>query len=141
MLQTIYVSSASSTFSYAELGDLLRQSRENNQSKHVSGMLFYYKASFLQVLEGPEEDVQGLVRAIAADDRHGHFKILSSELVERKMFGDLTMGFVEAGHVANLVEEYTGTDTPFPLLSLDAGQAREMLKFFRQVVSNDMPLP
>lgn len=139
MQRIVYVSAASRTFSPQSLAELLSQSRANNREKGISGMLFYYRDSFLQVLEGPITEVGIVTNTIARDPRHSDFRVLSTEIIEQKMFGEWTMGFVEARHAANLVDEYAGKDVPFPLASLNAEQAKDMLQFFKGVVSNDLP--
>ena len=134
MFQLIYVSASDDTFGAEQLLTVLPRWRETNSSLLVSGMLFNYNNSNMQLLEGPEANVLGLTKTIGDDQRHTDFKILSSHPVEQKLFGDLAMGFIEASKVGNLVEEYTGYDIEFPLLTLDEKKAMGMLKFLRSLV-------
>ncbi len=139
MFQLVYVSAAVEEFGDGMLGDILRKSRENNARRNVTGMLFYYKQSFLQVLEGPQEDVQDLALVISQDLHHDQYRVLSAKAIKEKTFGKWTMGYVEAAQAGNMVDEYAGKDVDFPLLTLDTAQADEMLKFFRRVVGNGLP--
>lgn len=57
MLQFIYASAASATFSPEDLRMLLAKARSRNTLYSVTGMLLYHNGSFLQVLEGPPTSV------------------------------------------------------------------------------------
>lgn len=96
MLQLTYLSKAVVPFTEKELAELLRRSRENNESLGISGMLVHRHGMFLQVLEGPEQKVRELFRRIAADPRHEHVDILIEMNVDKPAFADWSMGFFNA---------------------------------------------
>ena len=54
MYSLIYVSIATKPFSAAELVDLLKHARRNNEKAEVTGMLLYKEGNFMQALEGEE---------------------------------------------------------------------------------------
>lgn len=93
MISLIYVSSAVRLFTDAELVELLRVSRENNQQENVTGMLLYKGGNFLQVLEGPEEAVLRLYQKISQDPRHVDVMQLIKESIQERHFPDWSMGF------------------------------------------------
>lgn len=60
MFRIVYTSTASVPFSTAELADLLKSARDNNQRHDITGMLLYKDNNFIQILEGPEQAVRDL---------------------------------------------------------------------------------
>jgi hypothetical protein len=89
----VYVSSAIVPFSPAELVDLLAKSRENNAKLGISGALLYKDGNFMQVLEGPAEQVQSLYAKIGRDPRHrGVLRLLEGTQPTRQ-FVDWSMAF------------------------------------------------
>lgn len=68
--QLVYVSSATTLFSQAELIALLESSRQKNAMAGLSGILLYHDGNFMQLLEGAESSVQSTYESIARDPRH-----------------------------------------------------------------------
>jgi hypothetical protein len=95
MTQLVYMSAATRQFDAIELTALLAKARQKNESLDISGMLVYHKDSFLQVLEGRESTVDALYERITADDRHTNCQLLLKTHVDRRSFGDWTMGFAD----------------------------------------------
>jgi hypothetical protein len=89
----IYVSSAVNLFSDEQLRELLEVSRRNNEPRGVTGLLLYVDGNFIQALEGEKEEVLATQRRIANDPRHrGLITLLQGE-IEKREFGDWSMGF------------------------------------------------
>ena len=145
MLQLIYVSAAHEPFSPAELAELLRRSRAKNATLGVTGLLLYNAGSFLQVLEGPEDAVRGLAKAIAADPRHHRLKFLFERPIPTTSFSGWAMGFANVagddfGKVPGHLDYLTGLN-PAPGI-WDEDLVRWVLDQFRhgrlrQYVRND----
>jgi len=93
MLQLIYISTASSSPSEAELVNLLEQARISNLRNNITGMLLYSNSTYLQVLEGEAKDVLGLYDAIRKDPRNEGHVILRNSEVSGRDFADWSMGF------------------------------------------------
>ena len=93
MIHLIYISSATSWPSEDDLKGLLEQARGRNLSQNITGMLLYDNATYMQVLEGSEEDVHDIYHSILKDPRNNaHFKLLEEEISQRN-FPDWSMGF------------------------------------------------
>jgi len=107
MLQIIYASSAVTTFSELELGQLLMLARKNNKRLGVTGMLLYHDASFLQVIEGEAAVLQTLFERIGGDQRHSSVVTLLRRQVEEPHFGDWSMGFVSQKHLTTSMPGYS----------------------------------
>ncbi len=95
VIQMIYVSAATGPFSTAQLEALLQTSRDNNEAVGVSGMLLHDDGTFLQVLEGPEDEVESLYERIGRDTRHTDSVVLWKREIEQRAFGQWRMGFVD----------------------------------------------
>lgn len=90
--QLVYISKPSQEISFSEIRQILIKARVNNHFKGVTGVLLYDGASFLQVLEGPEETVLNLYASIAKDPRHAQVTSLCEREIEARDFGDWSMG-------------------------------------------------
>jgi hypothetical protein len=66
LFSTVYVSSATRRLSVAELAEILRVSRADNQRDEITGMLLYKDGNIMQVLEGAEEKVSALIEKLLA---------------------------------------------------------------------------
>ncbi len=90
-----YESQASVPLTTPDLLDLLTHSRENNTRTGVTGILLYRRGTFLQVLEGPREQVDALYAVIARDPRHRDVSTVLAEDRRERRFPDWTMGFAD----------------------------------------------
>jgi hypothetical protein len=94
------------------LAQLLRQARAYNQAHRLTGLLLYAADTkeFVQVLEGPRDEVELIYQKIARDERHKHAFVLHEAPASGRMFPDWRMGFV----TSNLQDLRTTTGY-FPL--------------------------
>lgn len=65
--------------------------RKNNTRDGITGALICRHDIFLQLLEGPVTEVNATIARIERDDRHVGMKILLSEKIEARMFGEWAM--------------------------------------------------
>jgi hypothetical protein len=94
VFQLIYRSRAAQVFTEPDLVELLRQCREFNSSKDISGLLLHGYGHFLQVLEGESDEVLDLYYSkIAKDTRHQEVTVLHQDLVPKRLFRDWSMAF------------------------------------------------
>lgn len=91
--QVIYTSTAAIPFTQDELRKLMEVSRRNNRRRKITGMLLYDVPQFLQVIEGPPEQIDELVNRLKSDTRHRDFRVQLEQIgsTERE-FGDWEMG-------------------------------------------------
>jgi uncharacterized membrane protein (DUF373 family) len=85
MIQISYISAATEPMSTQALLGLLQECRENNAGRGVTGMLLYGNGTFLQVLEGEERVIDGLIDT--------DLQILHRTTIERRQYSDWSMGF------------------------------------------------
>ena len=94
ILRLLYTSQARFDLTEAEVLDILRTSRENNEKTRITGILCYSKKDFIQVLEGPEKNVLNLYTKIADDTRHQRCKLVSIDLSDKRIFDRWSMGYI-----------------------------------------------
>lgn len=93
MRRIIYASKAMHDFDDTELLELLARARTVNSLHEVTGMLVYAARSFLQLIEGQDEDVEVVWDRIRMDPRHTELRVLDDGPVSARQFGDWSMGF------------------------------------------------
>ena len=93
MYYLIYNSYAAVEFSDERLKELLIAAREKNKRLGITGMLYFFKDQFIQLIEGDEAVVKQLAATIAADERHRYFVVLKEGDIDQPFFSDWTMGF------------------------------------------------
>jgi len=87
-----------------ELPSILAASRRNNPSRGISGLLIYRDGYFLQLLEGPEDQVAERFAVIMRDPRHEGVELLARIRNGEAIFGDWAMGFLEESSQPSNVE-------------------------------------
>ncbi len=89
----IYVSSAVKLLNNHELLSLLEQSRKNNLTYNITGMLLYIDGNFMQCLEGEKDDVAIIYDKICHDSRHSDLIQIVFEPLAKRNFANWSMGF------------------------------------------------
>ena len=88
----IYSSHSIERFSKRDLLDLLHESRAFNSIDGISGVLMHRDGTFVQIIEGEREVIDGLLERILRDPRHRDVKVLLDTPVESRLFADWSMG-------------------------------------------------
>ncbi|WP_285041390.1 BLUF domain-containing protein [Plantibacter sp. LMC-P-059a] len=135
MLSLVYASTATQPFNDEDLTALLATSRENNARAHLTGMLIYRDGRFLQVLEGPEAAVRGLMDTLTTDPRHTGIRVMFEEPIRERQFADWTMGFERADtgsapDVDGYRDTFDDLDRDDPTATMRALQ--ELARWFRR---------
>jgi hypothetical protein len=92
-----YCSQATPAPSEAQLQTLLENCRAHNAAHQITGLLLYSGGRFVQLLEGPEAEVQALYERIRRDPRHARVVSLSDGPGPKRWFTDWSMAY---GHVS-----------------------------------------
>lgn len=74
---------------------ITEQSRSNNRGQGLTGVLLYVQNSFIQVLEGPAEQLETTFERICCDFRHGSLRLVDLTPVKARLFADWDMALVE----------------------------------------------
>ncbi len=134
MRYIIYISAAYKLMDEDELMDILTISRINNARKSITGILLYGEGTFIQVLEGDQNDLEQTYAKISCDNRHkGLIKIADAELNARN-FPGWSMGFrsLNASMLSEL-EGFTDLSGTGFLNNADPHTAIKLLKTFVSV--------
>lgn len=134
----IYSSSAAVAFSREQLVDLLAASQRNNAAVGVTGLLLYKGGSFMQVLEGDEQQVMRVHSKIESDPRHHQLLTLLKGHQADRQFAEWSMGFRDlsdsefakvAGYSEFLNTPLTGSE-----FSADPSRAQKLLLTFKEIM-------
>ena len=131
MIQLVYASAATKTFTPEALRLLLGKARARNATFGVTGMLLYHNGSFLQVLEGPEAGVDRILASILKDPRHTTARTLSRAQVAVREFEAWSMGFVDTSNTRAQPVGHVDYHRALPGLSNSGSKARRFLRFFQ----------
>ena len=116
----MYLSVASEAMSEDQLNDILNESRAWNKSHDLTGCLAYVEGNlkgksqcrFIQVLEGPKEQVKGIFENIQNDPRHMHINVIKEGAIGSRNFGTWEMGFERINLDTNAdLQEFFELDT------------------------------
>ncbi len=93
MRQIIYRSTTTAPSGRAsdDIPGILRQAVARNGIDGITGLLYSEEASFLQVIEGPDDSIVDLLDSLRADPRHRDMRILVDRPITTREFGDWTM--------------------------------------------------
>lgn len=132
LIHCIYTSTATTSFSAAQLAELLRKARISNEAAGITGMLLFTEQSFFQILEGQESDVDSCYARIQLDPRHTKLTRIIREVIAQRSFGEWTMGFAnpapDAVRAIDGLNDFFGENSCFD--GLDPGRAKRLLTAF-----------
>lgn len=84
--QVIYISTAKTPVPDGLLADIERASLRNNVAADLSGLLLFDGVRFLQVIEGPADRLEPMMRRIRENERHFGIVMLRDHEVETRGF-------------------------------------------------------
>ena len=88
----IYRSRATgSTGSLLNMAAILAESQRNNDRDGLTGALAAHDENFIQVLEGPAQTLDSLLRRLSGDPRHSEIVILDRGPIQARLFGGWAM--------------------------------------------------
>ncbi len=93
MHHIMYISKATVIVQEEELKEMLTQWRRNNQRDDITGMLLYSGDHYVQLIEGPAENLKKLFSKISQDYHHTNIIKLADGKITHRLFPDWTMGF------------------------------------------------
>ncbi|HEA20824.1 hypothetical protein LCGC14_1173420 [marine sediment metagenome] len=93
MYTLAYESIADNNLNVGAMEALLKKARSNNALKGITGCLIYYDGSFVQLLEGEEQNVLELYGKIKLDGRHSDVHMFSEDDIRAGTFPDREMAY------------------------------------------------
>ena len=112
MKNIVYLSTAVKLLDDEQLIEILNSARENNAERNVTGVLLYSEGTFIQVIEGDNDDVDAIFSKIETDTRHKNLITLIDGPIQERSFSDWSMGFstAKADKVDHLIGYLKHTD-------------------------------
>jgi hypothetical protein len=106
IIRLLYISRMQANLQDEDIESILSKSREFNGKHGITGVLCCKGSYFIQVLEGPEDEVLRLYLKIKGDIRHHHCFLISIAASDQRLFNNWSMGFVskEAGTLLKVSE-------------------------------------
>lgn len=123
----VYISQESRRLRQTDILDILRISRINNSVRGFTGVLLYYDGTFLQVLEGENEAVAGLLDVLRHDRRHKDVRVILDEPTTARHFPDWTMAFVDLAELP-AGERWLCRNLNRPLAELQSDELAERIR-------------
>ncbi|WP_298290351.1 BLUF domain-containing protein [Thiomonas sp.] len=127
LIRMIYASRIAPNFGPADVHDILNTSRRNNPALGLTGLLVFADGYFLQALEGARSRINALYTRILRDPRHTDSVILHYHDIDRRLFGEWSMGYVLSTDKNRALFLAYSLEARFSPLELSAAAAESML--------------
>ena len=95
LIQIIYVSKETKKMNREEFRALVNTAKRNN-SKYITGALYYGNGKFIQIIEGKDKRVIQLYSKILSDPRHNDVYTLAMRPIRNRFFSKWGMGKIDA---------------------------------------------
>jgi Sensors of blue-light using FAD len=92
LVRLLYVSRAADSITPAMIDAIIAQSKTNNPTYGITGILCYSGNIFMQVLEGGRTAINSTYSRIVRDVRHNDVQLLHYEEITERCFAGWTMG-------------------------------------------------
>ncbi len=117
IIELTYVSELEQYMSFLGLMRLLYHSYSNNQALGITGALIYENNKFGQIIEGPEKDIEALLKKIQKDSRHKNVRLIELKSISERSFSKWTMVFQGNEEIAKTLPEIIAAieDIQFPV--------------------------
>ena len=70
----------------AALADIVARSKINNTEYDITGLLFYHGGRFVQLLEGEQDSLEGLMSILEEDERHQNIQRIVDQPIKERAF-------------------------------------------------------
>ncbi|RZK14111.1 MAG: BLUF domain-containing protein [Flavobacterium sp.] len=124
----LYYGVESFIFEQKDFEKLLEQSRQRNNLLDVTGKLIYCEGTFIQILEGPKQNVEAIYVSIKRDQRLAATKLISMGTVNERYFKDWTMDFEQIS--LKVIDELEKCTHPNVAAYITNAPAIRLLKLF-----------
>lgn len=92
MYRLLYRSRAMASFNEIKIDQMIKTAKVFNKENNISGMLLQVDRCFMQIIEGPKEQIEYLFyKKIFQDKRHWQVKVLLEGPIEKRSFESWSM--------------------------------------------------
>nr|WP_070960040.1 BLUF domain-containing protein [Hyphomonas sp. Mor2] len=138
MYRLVYVSTAKTDLSAADMGSILNVSQSNNHERYITGFLAHNGRHFMQALEGAYDEVREIFDRILNDERHEGVVQILGETIDERAFPEWSMNYFRVDDRASGTMVVRHDDPVDSLLPKD--MPRELLHLFTRFMRIE-PLP
>ena len=93
LYRLVYVSSARRDLSDEDMMVILNTSQSNNNERFLTGFLAHNGEGFMQILEGPYDEVDEIYSRILEDNRHEGVQQIIGEFINARAFPHWSMNY------------------------------------------------
>ena len=138
MICMVYISSASYMINDQEIISIVNASRLNNTQLGITGILLYNAGSFMQLIEGEEENIENLYNKISHDPRHNSIKLLLRETITHRNFSEWQMGYRNLEKIKTIAPEvvspFMEEELNFSIYKNNPYRALHFLEMFKKII-------
>jgi hypothetical protein len=117
-----------------DVKQLLAVSRTNNQSLHVSGILYFNDRYFLQCLEGSRSAVNIIYNKIIADPRHIKITLIEYEKISKRSFSNWDMAYINDSSLSQSLFKMFSAEPTFNPYIIPAESVLLLLQAFKSSI-------
>jgi Sensors of blue-light using FAD len=141
LFRIVYVSTAVPGLDARDIERLLNISQSNNDERFITGYLVHNGTSFMQLIEGPFDEVDEIYARILRDPRHSGVVRIQAEWTSARVFPNWSMNYFRVdrhdGVGAMVVRAGDTVDS-----LMEAGVPRDVLHLFSKFIQQaDYPDP
>lgn len=92
LYKLLFTSKASNKMTESDIFKIVDRAKKVNAAHNITGLLLYVNDSFIQLLEGNEEDVKQLSSKITQDERHEQVRTIIQGPAKKRDFDSWNMG-------------------------------------------------
>lgn len=127
LTRLIYASTITENLGQSTIEEILHIARLNNAKNHITGLLCFNNAFFLQCLEGSRTHVNETYKTILSDNRHTNIIMLDYKEISYREFSDWTMGYIPTSSLSAPINlKYSGS-SEFNPYAMSGPSAYKML--------------
>ncbi|MEM7612960.1 MAG: BLUF domain-containing protein [Pseudomonadota bacterium] len=128
LISLTYASRANPDVSSQDFKQILDQAQENNLAAGITGMLTFNKEYFLQTIEGPRAQINGLLAKLIGDRRHYDLQVIECLEISARSWAEWSMNYATPTTENNAIYLRYSTTKDFNPYLLNADSARALLR-------------
>jgi Sensors of blue-light using FAD len=133
LFRIVYVSTAQPGLTDSDIEDLLNVTQSNNDERYLTGYLVHNGPNFMQLLEGPFNEVDEVYGRILRDRRHTGVVRITAEWAEHRVFPNWSMNYFRVdrhGSVGTMIARRADSVDSL----MEAGVPRDLLHLFSKFI-------
>lgn len=133
LFRIVYVSTAQPGLGDSDIEELLNVSQSNNDERFITGYLVHNGPSFMQLIEGPFNEVDEIYGRILRDRRHVGVIRIMAEWADNRVFPNWSMNYFRVdrhGSVGSMIARRADSIDNL----MEAGVPRDILHLFSKFI-------